>query len=140
MPRPITGRTTPNLTDEERAKILDLAEHNYTVAQIADEIGRTPQPIYRFLATIKPTGKLARAYFDAKALQLSKRVVKDATVEESLEVLDRLDVLPAKRDKGGGGPSVIVCVGMPGAPALQPPMQDEIERAIVVRALPAGDV
>ena len=134
MPRPTCGRTSKNLTDDERVTIFEMAEHAYPVSVIAEKLGRGEQAIYRYLATLKATGQIARRYAEAQALTLTKRVVKHADVAESLEVLDRLDVLPKKRD-AGGGPSVVVCVGMPGSPALLPPSVSDIAQAVSVRTV-----
>lgn len=134
MPRLLTGggRTTGNLTDEERVHALHLGkELEYTVTQIAKELRRSPDTIARFFAGMKSTSGIARQYAEAKSLDLVRRVVKDADVDQALEVLDRTDVLPRKRDHGGGvGIGITVCVGMPGEPAVQVPTQVVVNRAL----------
>lgn len=118
----------PNLSDDERAEILRLIqEEGRNITQVSKEIGRSRQTIHTFLASIKATGKLARAHAEAEAYRLMKRVTDEADVDQALEVLDRTDVLPKKReDRSSGGSQFIVCVGMPGQGALSPPTQAEI--------------
>jgi len=133
------GRTSSNLTDAERSEILHLAKDlNYPMVKIAAEIGRDPATVSRFLHGFKSTAHLARQYFDTEAYTLAQKIVKNADVDQALEILDRTDVLTRKRDPSEGGrPSVIVCVGMPGAPAMTPPAQIFVTRALTAAAGPA---
>lgn len=120
-----------NLTDEERAEILRLTTStDWSATKIAKELGRCPKTVATFLASFKSTGALARAYFEKESYGLAQRVVEQADVDQSLDVLDRLDILPKKRGEESGRPSVVVCVGMPGAPALMPPAQVFVTRAL----------
>lgn len=118
----------PALTDAERAEILERLEAKQPITLISKEMERSRQCIYAFLASVKATGKLARMEAEAEAATMMRRVVKDADVDQTLEVLDRLDVLP-KKERGGAGAGhsqFIVMVGMPGQPALTPPSQEQI--------------
>lgn len=137
VPTNSRGRISGNLTDAERSEILHLAKDlNYSMVKIGAEIGRDPDTVSRFLHGFKSTAHLARQYFDVEAYQLAQKVVKDANVDQALEILDRADVLTKKRDPSEGGrPSVVVCVGMPGAPALTPPAQIFITRALTAAAV-----
>ena len=57
------------------------------------------------------------------SFKLAKRVIDTANVEESLEVLDRLDVI-VKREKASNNVGVQVIVAMPGQTSLAPPVID----------------
>jgi hypothetical protein len=101
---------------------------------IAARLARAPGTIRTFLSDYKPTTTLARAYFDAKAEALAARIVKHADVDQSLEIMDRLDVLNAKRkDASNTQTQFNVIVGMPGnqqSPSPIPvPTQEAIEEA-----------
>lgn len=119
------------VSDAERAEMLRRVQAGEQVTAISRDMGRSRQCIYAFLATIKATGHLAKAEAEADAARLSRvmrqKVEDQGDAKDALEVLDRLDVLPKKRDPGAGGHSqTIVMVGMPGQPALVPPSQQEI--------------
>ncbi|MGH7179134.1 MAG: helix-turn-helix domain-containing protein [Tepidisphaeraceae bacterium] len=138
MGRISRGRVSGNLTDGERSEILRLIkDSNYNIKKTAQTIGRHQRTVARFLHGVKSTVHLARQYFDSQAYTLAKRVVAEADVDQSLEILDRTEVLVRKRDPdtlGGGRASVVVCVGMPGQPALPVPAQVFVERALAKKA------
>ncbi len=116
-----------HITDEERAEIVRLAkDEDRNVSEIARIVGRERQTVAKVLACFKSTTKVAKAYAEAESLTLMRRVVKESNVDQALEVLDRTEALPKKRDTATGHSQVIVCVGMPGQPALSPPSQEQI--------------
>src|SRR3990167_3201605 len=115
-----------HVTDDERAEMVRLWKAGDTLVAIAKELGRTRQTVASVLACFKSTSGAAKAYAEGQSLSLMRRVITDANVDQALEVLDRTDTLPKKREPAGGHSQVIVCVGMPGQPALSPPSQEQI--------------
>ena len=75
----------------------------------------------RCLQSFTDTRQLAKLTLYNGAQALSERVIKEANVEESLEVLDRLGVAE-KRQVERGNSQVQVIVAMPGQGQLQPPV------------------
>jgi hypothetical protein len=117
--------------DDEVAEMLELAERGDSVREIAKYMRRDPGTVAKHLSAFKSTGVVARRYYEAQQLELARRVVATANVEQILEIQDRLDVLPKKDRNASQGPQVLVCVGMPGQPALPVP-------TVTVPALPAS--
>jgi hypothetical protein len=64
--------------------------------------------------------ELAKHTLEAGQRSLLKRIVKQADVEQALEVLDRLDVAPKKRDTHLGN-AIQIVVNTPGQTSLAPP-------------------
>jgi hypothetical protein len=86
---------------------------------IADVLGRPRSTISRFIQRYTSTAPIAQATLKAGARRLAERVLKHASVTESLEVLDRVDALP-KKDRGksdSGTPRFSIIVAMPGSPS-----------------------
>jgi len=106
--------------DEDVSEMIELADKGLTVREIGRQLNRHPRTIARHLERFKPTGAMARRYYESKQYELAQRVVERATVEQILEIQDRLDVLP-KKLKDSGGSQVMVCIGMPGQPAMPVP-------------------
>lgn len=132
------------LNPEEKAIIVELYHEGISRRRIAEIIGRDIHTVSNFLKRYASTVTAGRMYFEANADKLARRVVKNANVEESLEVLDRLDVLPAKgnKDRGGGGASFNVMIGVPGSGSVNGgpipiPSQREIVAAKIVPTPPA---
>lgn len=86
-------------TPTEIQLALNLREQGYSLAEVGKRLDRSAEGVRYILEKWEPTAKLAKATLHKGAVELAERVIKDATVGESLEVLDRLDVLP-KRDRG----------------------------------------
>jgi hypothetical protein len=143
-----------NLTVDEQVIIL---EAHFTKGigpnAIAKVLNRPHSTIVRFLQRYKSTAPIAKQLLTSKAADLAKRVVDNANVQESLEVLDRLDVLPRKNrgDGSASGPRFNIFVGSGAAGTVPPvPTQDVIDAEAVrvtaaksvgpkVPALPPGD-
>ena len=104
------------LTGEEKALIVELKSLGMSRRKIAQTLKRDVHHIGQFLKRYTPATRLSRMYFEANADVLAKRIVKHANVTESLEVMDRLDILAKKQREGAAapGPSFQVFVGMPG--------------------------
>ena len=143
MALPHTGRKpgAKSITEQERARIFHMwKELGYSAGKIGLEIGRSRNGVAAILAGFHPTTHMARAHFDKEAYNLAKRITDQANVDQALEVLDRTAVLEKRRDVNESGrPSVIVCVGMPGQPALTPPPQILVTRALAQQAESQAD-
>lgn len=122
------------LSTEEKLAILEMHSRRYATEVIASRLARSPETIRKFLSDYKPTTTLARAYFESNAEKLAARIVKHADIDQSLEIMDRLDVLNAKRkDTSNTQTQFNVIVGVPGnsqTPSSIPvPSQADIEAA-----------
>lgn len=122
------------LSPEEKAIIVELHHEGVGRRRISEIIGREPSTVIRFLQRYSSTTTASRMYFEANADRLARRVVKNANVDQSMEVLNRLDVLPEKDRKGGAetGPRFNVMIGVPGAVSAIPiPTQRDVEASRV---------
>jgi predicted transcriptional regulator len=95
-----------------------------TQTKIAQLIGCSQPTISYVLSEFQDTRHLARAILHRDAHKFAQRIVDDANVEESLEVLDRLDVA-AKRQESKGH-TISIVVAMPGQGQMRPPAIDLI--------------
>ncbi len=128
------GRRARGLILEEKIFILEsYFSKRWGPKKIAKLIGRASSTVTRFIDRYRSTATMARLHFEAQAENLAKRVTSKANVEEAMEVLDRIDVLPKKDRKEQGGTSFNIIVGMPGQPgtrgAIPVPSQKQIEAA-----------
>lgn len=128
------GRRSRGLILEEKIFILDAYyTKNWGPKRIGKFLGRPSSTISRFLDRYRSTASMAKLHMEAQAENLAKRVTAKANVEEAMEVLDRLDVLPKKDRKTPENTSFNIIVGMPGAPgtrgAIPVPSQKQIEAA-----------
>lgn len=101
------------LTNDEKLKILDLYRENDDTNLIAQAVNRPVDTIRKFMWKYRSTLQSARMRLEAGAETLAGRVVEQANVTESLEVLDRLDVLSKKRDKAAPVSSFSLIIGNP---------------------------
>lgn len=92
-------RVSGSFTPMEVQIAMNLRAQNYTFRQIAERMGRSHEGVRHVLNEWASTVDLAKVTLRKGAVTLAERVIKDANVEQSLEALDRLEVLP-KRDKG----------------------------------------
>ena len=103
------------MTSDEKSTILLMSQKGNTTTQIAKSLGRSGSTISRFIAEMADTSILAKATLLAGAAELADRIVKKASVVESIEVLSRpgIDVLQPAIPKGGnGGAGFRVSVGV----------------------------
>lgn len=131
-------KVSGSLSLDEQVLILQSHfDHGIGVKIIAKQLGRNHSVVSRFLAKYRSTASLAKMHLQNNAERLARRIVQEADVDQSLEVLDRMDVLPRKeRGKSTeGGNSFQVIVGMPsGAPTMPvriAPTQKAIEAALI---------
>lgn len=109
------------LTRAEIGSILSLARAGKTQTEIAQALGCNVSTVSRWLEKLDDTTELAKQRLRNSAEALSERVIRDADVDQSLEVLDRLDVLPKKQSEGNRT-GVQIVIGMPGNPAGPDPV------------------
>ncbi len=130
---------TTAMSMDEKLKCLDLFAELKDIAMVATKMGRAEEGVRKFLSRYQSTTVGARMTLEAGAERLANRIVKHANVEESLEVMDRLGVLEAKRDKSGGpATSFNLIIGMPSTVAkagsidiIPVPEQGRIDASIV---------
>jgi len=110
----ITMKKIGRLDNDEKSAILLMSGKGRTVDEIAKSLDRAKSTISRFIAEMADTSILARATLKAGAASLAQRVIKKASVTESIEVLSRpgMDVLQPAQLKGGGAGNFRVSVGV----------------------------
>lgn len=116
-----THRKYSRLSDAEEIAAFRLRAAGKTQTEIAKALGCDQSSVSRCLQKYDDTRDAAKAILHNNAKRLAERVANAANVEESLEVLDRLDVL-VKRQETVKGPSVVVL--MPGQTQMQAPILD----------------
>jgi hypothetical protein len=101
------------------AEILRLAAAGRRQVDIAREVGCHQATVSRTLADYDDSRALARKFLEAKALDMTKRLVADAKAETILRVLAKLDVV-RDEDLRSSTPGVVIQIGTPGAPLQLP--------------------
>lgn len=92
-------RVSGAFTPFEVQMAMNLRDQGFSYKDIAQRIGRSHEGVRQVLIEWASTVELAKLTLRKGAVALAEKVVKSADVDQSLEVLDRLEVLP-KRDKG----------------------------------------
>jgi transposase len=121
----IISRKGQHLSVEEQTIILEAHFSKGVGPKAIGEILKRPHStIVRFIQRYTSTAPIAAATMRAGAETLAKRVIKNANVQEALEVLDRVDALPKKdRQKAvETGPRFNIVVALPGSSAAPPPV------------------
>jgi predicted transcriptional regulator len=108
------------LTRVELSALLKLHEAGKTQVEIAQALGCSQPTVSYWLNEFADTRTTAVNTLRAGAEKLAERIVKQADVEQALEVLDRLDVAPKKRDTHVGN-AIQIVVNTPGQTSLSPP-------------------
>ena len=106
-----------HLTRAEDVLILKLHAEGKSQVDIAAVIGCSQPTVSRTLAEYEDTSILAKYRVRNSALKLVDRVIADADVDQSLEVLDRIGVLEKRNVDSGRAGQVNIVIGMPGQPA-----------------------
>ena len=109
---------------EKEAAILKLAAIGKTQTEIADAVGVSQPTVSRTLSEFADSREHAKAILNKSAARLAERVAEQANVAESLDVLERIDVIRAKERDSGAHGGVQVVVMMPGQAQLEPPVID----------------
>lgn len=125
---------TSAMTIQDKLEALELYADLGNVAAVAAKMNRSPDALNKFLCRYRSTTKSARLTLEAGSDILAKRIIKDADVDQALEVMDRLDILNEKRDKSAPATTSVLVIGMPNHPNLDQmvpvPSQKQIDRAI----------
>ena len=109
---------------EKESAILKLSALGKTQTEIAQAVGVSQPTVSRTLSEFADTRAYASAILNNNAARLAERVIKHANVEESLDVLERIDVIRAKERDNGAHGGVQVVVLMPGQAQHTPPVID----------------
>jgi hypothetical protein len=110
------------LSRAEVASVVALHRAGKTQTEIALTLGCNTSTVSRWLNQLGDTTELAKQKLRAGSAELVDRVLKRADIDQSLEVLDRLDVAPKRERNASNGNQVNIVIGMPGAPAGPDPM------------------
>jgi transposase-like protein len=113
-------RDYSRLSRTEVGLILKLSEAGKTQVEIAQTIGCNQSTVSHWLNEFADSRETAKHVLRSGAEKLAERIVKQADVEQALEVLDRLDVAPKKRDTHLGN-AIQIVVNTPGQTSLAPP-------------------
>lgn len=87
-------------------------------------LGCHQSTVSKWLSALADPVEDARHILRNSSPKLAERVVKDANVAESLDVLERLEVIAPKKGDNGARTGVQIVIGMPGAPAGPAPILD----------------
>lgn len=136
-----SGPKSVELSMDEKIAILEMYSAGLQPTIIATRLSRAVSTVKKFITKHRSRIPLARAIIESQADVLAERVIKHSTVEEAMEILDRVDVLP-KKDKNSGqsNSQFNLIIGMPGGstvgsmasqgpPAIPVPSQKQIEAA-----------
>jgi hypothetical protein len=123
------------LRPEDEARILELAAAGQTQTAIAEVIGCHQSTVSRTLAEWADSRGRARQYAEAKALEMMKRFVKDASPADILKMQQKLDVVRDDRAPAATG-GVTVFLNTPGNPNNILPVFD---REVVRTQIRSGD-
>ena len=99
------------LSTSQQAEIIVLRGKSIGVREIARIVGCSHPTVIGYLRKYANTVDIAKATMKAGAQTLAERVIEKANVDQSLEVLDRLDALPKKRNDAGGAPAFNIMIG-----------------------------
>ena len=107
------------LTIAETGLCLQLANEGLTQTAIAQRLACSQATVSRTLKAFTDTRELAKRRLHGSADRLVRRVIAKADVEESLELLDRIDVAPKRQASAGQGVNIVIgMVGQPIGPAI----------------------
>ena len=112
-PKPNRGKS--HLSYPEIALALKLRDEGLTQVEIGQRLNRDKSSICELLAQFVDTRPLATKFLQSRALRFAQKVSNDANVEESLEMLDRLEVVP-KRQQVDTSSRLNIFIGMPEQP------------------------
>lgn len=138
MKQPPTRPAYKRLTQTQEALIVNLSRDGFTQTQIAQQIGCSQPAVSDVLRAFEDTRDLARLKLRNAAQRLAERVIINADVDQSLEVLDRLEVAP-KRQIDSSRDRVTILIGMPNHPAGPNPF-DVSPQPFAIDAPPQGAV
>lgn len=102
------------LTYAEQSAALKLHATGKNQVEIAQALHCHSSTICRLLAEFTPTIDAAKLRLQSGADTLARRVIKNADVDQSLELLDRLEVAPKRQSDKGPQIQIIQGINLPG--------------------------
>ena len=141
LPEKPEAERTPDysrLSYAEIALALKLTEDGLNQTQVAQRLECSPSAISRLLSEFHDTRPLAKLKAHNRALKLVDRVLEQADVEESLEVLDRIGVLEKRHPEATRSQVAIAVVNMPGQQAITADMIDVSPRPFAPPCMESG--
>lgn len=117
-------RDHSHLTREEIALVRQMYRAGKTQVDIAQFLGCSQPTVSKWLEVVNDPLDDAKHILREGSPDLAKRILKDADVEESLEVLDRLGVAEKRNTDSNRAGTVQVIIGMPGSSAGPAPLID----------------
>lgn len=88
------------------------ADLGVTQTQIAEKFGVHQATVSKAILRLQSTTTAASEYVASKALTLAERLIRDADVDQCLEVFDRLQLSGlTKRDQKASSTNVVVAFG-----------------------------
>jgi transposase len=116
------------LSDDDKALVLTLAQRDLSQAAIADIVGCHQTSVGRWLSRFESTVPLARKRALSRALEAvdasfdgAVKAAKDGKPEAAMELADRVGALH-KRQVESSSSQVQIVIGMPGQPAGPAPV------------------
>ena len=113
-PKPIPDYSRLSYT--ETGLVLKLSLEGLTQTQIAQRLDCSQSTVSDVLRAYQDTRELATAKLRNGSLKLAERVLSDADVDQSIDVLERIQVLEPKQSQSGTA-GVQILIGMPAAAA-----------------------
>lgn len=114
------------LSYSDVALILKLRDDGHAQTAIADKVGCSQSTVSRCLQEFTSTIQLAKLKTHNRALELTEaaldgsvKAAKDGKPEAALEVLDRLDVAPKRRDEHHSTQVMVVVQTQSVIPGIQ---------------------
>jgi len=101
------------LRPADEARILALAAKGVSQTDIAKEVGCHQSTVSRTIAQYDDSRPLARKYLEARALDLTRRLVEGAKPETILRVLGKLDVVRDDGQDADPGSQTLMLIGSP---------------------------
>ena len=128
-PKPV--RLRKHLTYPEIGLAIKLRDEGLTQEQIAQRLDRDQTTISDVLLNFTDTRPIAQLKLRNSAVRFAERVIQRADVDQSLEMLDRLEVVPRRQVDHSKANQVNIVIGMPGKPVgpdLSPSVTVDLHR------------
>lgn len=100
------------VTPQIAREMATAADLGVTQTQIAEKFGVHQATVSKAILRLQSTTTAASEYVASKALTLAERLIRDADVDQCLEVFDRLQLSGlTKRDQKASSTNVVVAFG-----------------------------
>jgi transcriptional regulator with XRE-family HTH domain len=130
MPKSLSDSS--QLTDDDKALVLTLAQRDLSQAEIAHIVGCHQTSVGRWLSKFDSTVTVARKRGLNRALEVVEaafdgavKAAKDGKPEHAMELADRVGAV-LKRQAEASSSQVQIVIGMPGQPAGPAPIFTEL--------------